>query len=203
MKEISYDKKALRREILARRDKMDPKERREKSSQICRQLCSLPQFTDADILLAFASYGSEVETDGIIEEALTAQKKVYLPRVEGEELQFYRILLMEDLKTGYKGIREPEPAKERALELTKEALQQTLLLVPGVVFDKSGGRIGYGKGFYDRFLQRLEQADVLSYIKLLAIGFSLQLTENDTIPMEHTDRRIPQLLTEDGLVAID
>ena len=137
--------------------------------------------------MIFASYGSEIDTSEIISEALRTGKRVYLPRVEGLEMQFYRIYSLEELTEGYRGIPEPDGTSERYLYSENEA-DHTLMIMPGVAFDPYRHRIGYGKGFYDRFL---EGKEALS-LRTIAVGFWCQMVEE--IPQEEKDIRPYQVI---------
>lgn len=181
-------KKELRRQILEARDQLKPDARTEYSRRIKHKLKMHRLYQKAETVLSFVSFGSEVDTVEIISAALQDGKKVYCPRVEGEELQFYRILCRQDLQPGYKGIWEPTGTTERFSPEKKEDLKKSLVLIPGVVFDKNRNRIGYGKGFYDRFLSRYPG------IPSIAVAYSCQLAEK--VPGEEHDKRPDVLITE-------
>ena len=190
--ESVLSKRALRKEILNKRDQMDPQQRSKESEWIRRQVTKLSAFAEAKKVLLFASYGSEAITDGIIEDALSMNKQVYLPTIVGEEMEFFGITSLEELALGYKGIREPAPIQERRFEIAEEKREQAsfFLLLPGVVFDTQGNRIGYGKGFYDRFLMRTKDVKREIY----AIALSCQIVENGRITPEPHDQKITNLI---------
>ena len=104
-------KKQIRREILSIRDALSKEERKKKSDRIKKQLAELPVFEQADQLLIYAGYGSEVETDAIMELAFRKRKLVFCPRVEGKKMQFYQITDLSQLVSGYRSIREPQPQR--------------------------------------------------------------------------------------------
>lgn len=146
-------------------------------------------FYQARHLLVFVSYGSEIDTTEIINEALKKGKKVYVPKVEGEVMHFYRICTLSELREGYKGILEPDGSTERYDEGMRLANgERALMLMPGAAFDKYRNRIGYGKGFYDKYLAEKEDLQVYT----IGIGFSCQLVEE--IPAEETDIRPYQVI---------
>ena len=101
-------------------------------------------------VFVFASYKDEAETKGLILNLIKEGTAVFCPRVEGQDMTFYRLLGLEDLKEGYKGI--PEPDLEKGLESDAPS-PDDLMLVPGLLFDREGGRIGYGGGYYDRYME--------------------------------------------------
>ncbi|MCR5417925.1 MAG: 5-formyltetrahydrofolate cyclo-ligase [Lachnospiraceae bacterium] len=186
-------KRTLRRKVLSLRDAMSDELRKSDSALLCSKIQLLTAYGEADKVLLYASYGSETDTTSLILDALKSGKEVYLPRVEGEKMQFYRIEDPADLMEGYKGIREPAPREESKLMLTN---CKSFLLVPGVAFDEEGARIGYGKGFYDRFLKSIEGIEM----PMAAMLFSCQLVDTGLIPMEETDRKIECLITPDRLI---
>ena len=122
-------------------------------------------------VLLYASYGSEVSTGLLIDAALAAGKEVFLPKVLGDQMEFFRITDRAELAPGYQHILEPPGQTKRFLP---DASIPTLLTAPGLAFDRSGARIGYGKGFYDRYLGNIPAAD-RPY--LVGLCFSCQLFE--------------------------
>ena len=98
-------KKQIRREILSIRDALSKEERKKKSDRIKKRLAELPVFEQADQLLIYAGYGSEVETDAIMDLAFRKRKLVFCPRVEGKKMQFYQITDLSQLVSGYRSIR--------------------------------------------------------------------------------------------------
>lgn len=142
-------------------------------------------YQEAEVVLGFASYGSEIRTDAILQEALHLGKNLYLPKIVGEEMCFFRINDLNELHTGYKGIREPQDVSE---QFAGEQNKRVLMLMPGVAFDAERGRMGYGKGFYDRFL-----ADHPQIVpRTIGIGHACQLVEK--VPCEETDIRPAQVI---------
>ena len=98
----------IRRQILAVRDGLLPEERRRLDREIGEKVLSHPAYREAQIILAYAGYRSEVDTMSLIRQALTAGKIVFAPKVAGEEMEFWQILSVGDLHDGYRGIPEPE-----------------------------------------------------------------------------------------------
>lgn len=139
----------LRQEKLSLRRKMGQSQRERQSRQIARAVQACPVWQNARCILLYASYKTEVSTDSLLMAALDANKSVYYPRVEGQEMEFYRIASREELAPGYKGILEPVQSGEKYV-----LVPDTLLIAPGAVFDRQGHRIGYGGGYYDRYLGR-------------------------------------------------
>ena len=159
-KAIKLQKTEQRREGLKRRSELTGEERAHAEERIRSVLIALPWYRNAGRLLLYVSYGNEVPTRWLMEEALAAGKQVFCPRVEGAgSMSFYRIDGPEELSPGFRGIPEP-PAQEwrkyRIQPLTEG--KSDLIVMPGAAFDRNLGRLGYGGGYYDRFLQTLEEA---------------------------------------------
>ena len=125
---------------------------------IAQQVVDLPAFAEAEVLLAYLSFGAEVETRGIIRAAWDAGKLVALPRcVPGTRtMQWYRVDSLDNLVKSPLGVEEP--AENPELEIDPAALDAVLVLVPGMAFDAQGYRLGYGGGFYDVLLASLDPA---------------------------------------------
>ncbi|HPU01831.1 MAG: 5-formyltetrahydrofolate cyclo-ligase [Firmicutes bacterium] len=181
-------KRALRKEILARRDRLSASEIAAWSKAIARRLLELPPYREAGTIMFFLSFGSEVDTGEMIEESLARGKRVLVPKTVPEERRLIPSELLDcakDLAPGAYGIREPRPEALRPVA----PCQIDLLIVPGVAFDLKGNRLGYGGGYYDRFFNRLRPG-----VPLVALAFELQLVEH--VPVEPWDRRVDWLLTE-------
>lgn len=185
--EISTQKKKLRKEILARRQTLTEAERERGKFLITERILGHQWYYLSDTILGFVSYGSEICTAEILENALRDGKRVYVPRVEGQQMQFYRMYSLTELQEGYKGIREPQGDTECFI-YDPEQTGRCLLLMPGSVFDPFGHRMGYGGGFYDRYLADKEALRLRS----IAIGFCCQQVEN--VPVEGTDVRPYQVI---------
>ena len=166
-------KKKLRREVLARRAALTEPERERGNLLITERILGHQWYYLSDTILGFVSYGSEICTTEILENALQDGKRVYVPKVEGQEMRFYRIQSLAELKEGYKGILEPEGNTE-SYEYAPEEAANCLLLMPGSVFDPLGNRMGYGGGFYDRYLADREALRLRS----IAVGFRCQQVES-------------------------
>lgn len=186
-------KQSIRNKYLGCRNGLTAKERSDKSNLICEKVKEQKVFAEARAVLVYMDYRSEVMTTRFVEELLSAgEKKVYAPKVEGMDIQFYEIKALSDLKEGYQGIREPEGSPETLLtvEMTKD--MKCLALVPGAVFDRERGRMGYGKGFYDRFLAKYTE------VTTAALAFECQIAKS--VPTEAHDRRMDMIITENEVI---
>lgn len=189
MTDTAARKREIRRRVMALRDSMPMEDRRRASILLTERILGHQWFYRAENLLCFASFGSEADTSGIIREALRKGKKVYLPKIEknGRDMEFYRITSLEALSEGYRGIREPSGDTERYVCPKREA-ENTLMIMPGVAFDPYRRRLGYGKGFYDRYLADQEALQHHT----IAVGYVCQMVEE--LPQEENDIRPYQIM---------
>lgn len=182
---------SIRQNALKAREALSPEERRRGSLLMTERILGHQWFYRSDIFLCFVSYGSEIDTRELINEALRLGKKVYAPKVtmvsDKTEMRFYRMTNLSELSEGYKGIPEPSGLTEEYMYREEEA-GRTLLLMPGVAFDGYRNRLGYGKGFYDNFL---EDKSALQY-RTVAVGFQCQMVER--IPEREGDIKPYQVI---------
>ncbi len=191
MYDKAEQKKALRQEMLLIRNQMDPEAWREKSGRIREAFWNCSMVQAAERILCYAGYGREADTLGILRDCLEREMEVYCPLVSGREMEFYRIFSVEELQSGFHGILEP-PEREGVRHVPeKEGMvsRTSLMVMPGVVFDRRHHRIGYGGGYYDRYLHRVP-------MPVLALAFGFQIRE--AVPYEEHDICPHIILTEDG-----
>jgi 5-formyltetrahydrofolate cyclo-ligase len=185
-KNINKSKKSIRRLIQERRDCMSAGLIKVKSTAIAEKFFCLHQYRISDTILAYYPFRSELDTRIIIKKSLVHGKKIALPRVNTKKMEFFYIKnLSEDLETGSYGIMEPIPSIcERAFPEDID-----IVIVPGVGFDSGMNRLGYGGGFYDRFLKELPgQASKIS------LAFDIQVMEH--IPVSEHDMKVDIIITE-------
>lgn len=147
------DKSSLRSNYLAARRRIDNATKAVLDARILERLETFEIYREAPLVLAYVSYNNEVDTHSVIESAFKSGKRVAVPRVSARKksMAFFEIKSLDDLAEGYKGILEPREGLGAPMG-TKD-LCGSVCLVPGLVFDAQGHRIGYGGGYYDRFLQ--------------------------------------------------
>lgn len=168
---MEYENKAeLRKKILAVRNGMSAGEREKADFLITEKVLGHNWFQTAEQLLVYINTGSEVDTRRIMQEAFRLGKQVFAPKVHGEEMCFYQLTSFAQLEAGFKGILEPVSGLPK-FWYEEEKAGSTLMLMPGVAFDKSRNRIGYGKGYYDRYLQD-KQA-----LHKMALAYECQVVE--------------------------
>ena len=140
-------KRTLRKQVLAQRRLLSHADWRASSDRAQRHLLSLEEFATAECIALYAPAHHEPDTGTILEIAMAAGKRVLYPVVCGDEMVLRQVKGITCLRRGCFGILEPSEGPDH------QADEADMIVVPGVVFDLSGHRIGYGKGYYDRFLQ--------------------------------------------------
>ena len=119
-----------------------------RSAALCRKFLQTEEYRRARTLYGYLPYNQEVRTEAILEQAMADGKKVAVPKVYGDEMKFIFLEDLTQVEKGYSGI--PEPIADHPVAEDESAL----VLMPGLAFDPQGHRIGYGGGFYDKFLSR-------------------------------------------------
>ena len=175
------EKKEIRKKIFKARKEHEDAWIQEKSRKITETLTQLPEYRNADRIMAYADYNHEVITRYIIEQAWKDGKEVAVPKVFGKDMIFYRLTDFSQLEAGYFGI--PEPARGEIVQW-----EEALMIMPGVAFDRQNHRVGYGGGFYDRFLEKHP------YITRVAVAFEFQMMSE--VPVEPTDISPEIIVTE-------
>ena len=178
----------LRQDILTKRQQLPPEQRQQASARISQQLQQLEAYTSANTILFYVNFRSEVETLPAMAQAMTDGKTVAAPLTitASKQLIVYQLHdLMQDLQPGYCGIPEPDPHRCPRVE----PADLDLVIVPGSVFDRQGGRLGYGGGYYDRFLS--QQA---SQACCIALCYGMQIVEK--VPTQSHDVPVHYLISE-------
>ncbi len=180
-------KNYLRQKLLTRRRALPTDKRLAKSREIQARFIGTELFQNARALGLYSPIYNEVLTEEIFSASLKTGKKVVFPRVCERRLEFIEVQNLEDLRKGAFGIKEP--IKEKPSPVS----ELDLLVVPGVVFDVQGGRLGYGQGFYDRVLQKQTK-------KLILIGLCYEIQLVTFLPKENHDVLMDGVVTERRLV---
>ena len=177
-------KKDIRKKIFAERKLHTDEQIEAMSRTITDKVTALPAFKNADRILVYADYNHEVVTEYLIKEAWKAGKEVAVPKVVGKDMVFYKLTDLARLEPGYFGI--PEPVSGEIVNWSK-----ALMIMPGVAFDRANHRVGYGGGFYDRYLEKHPQ------LERVAIAFSFQMLPE--VPTEPTDICPQIIVTEEEI----
>lgn len=165
---------------------MPSREREERDRKIRQNLLELEEVRGAESVFSFVSYGTEVDTLELISLFLQQGKLVAVPKVIGEEMEFYQIAGLEQLSPGFQGIPEPP-------ETCPVRGEEGVMLLPGLAFDGERNRVGYGGGFYDRYLAENGGAGMVT----VALAYDFQVVE--CLSVDDYDWK-PDILVTDGRV---
>jgi 5-formyltetrahydrofolate cyclo-ligase len=179
---VSAAKAILRDQLRRERAALSSPYREEATARVNRRILDHPAVRTGRRIGAYAATAHELNIDLALEGIISLHTEVFLPRVEGDTLVFCAITQLSDLAAGFAGIREPAGPS-----IASDALD--VLLVPGLGFDPTGRRIGYGGGYYDRTLAVLEPACV-------TIGIAFQPQILPVIPTEEHDLSVLCVLTD-------
>lgn len=190
MNEIYIKKKMLRKEILNIRNNIDESQKRTKDAIIKDKFLNSDYYKKSKNIFIYISYGSEIDTKEIIYKALDDGKSVFVPRTEFETklMDAVKITSLDNMKEDRYGILEP--SKEEPCISPDEI---DLIVVPGVAFDRTGGRTGYGAGYYDRYFKKIS-LEKTEKIKKVALAYDFQVIDN--VPMNKQDVKIDCIITE-------
>jgi 5-formyltetrahydrofolate cyclo-ligase len=184
-------KDVIRKQMLDIRNKLSDSEVNSLSETIFLNLRGNSFLNSSSHVMVYLDFKHEAKTDAIINYCLEQNKKVYIPICipETHEVCISRITSLNELQSGHFGIREP---MIQHIRLSDSSLID-LVLVPGVAFDKEGNRAGFGAGYYDRFMKRLQPGAVKA-----ALAFSFQVV--DLVPSDEYDIPVDYIVTEKGTI---
>jgi 5-formyltetrahydrofolate cyclo-ligase len=186
-------KAELRRELMARRDGLPDREQR--ASQVRARVAALPEFIASSLISSYVGVGAEVPTVPLLEWVMGRLRPVAVPWVGEGELHLTLIHSLGELQPAPFGLLEPRP-EIRAWERRRiDPAAISLFLVPGLGFDRRGGRLGFGKGYYDRLLHRAGTVP-------LRVGLSWEAQLVDQIPMNPGDERMDLVVTEEAVYRV-
>ncbi|HCM26372.1 MAG TPA: 5-formyltetrahydrofolate cyclo-ligase [Treponema sp.] len=190
---LSESKRAMRKRMESLLSGLRESELVREGRAAAAALSGSEKWIEARTVLCFLSMGGEIGTGALLEAAFAAGKAVAMPVVAGGDIVFrYADGLDLAWNRGPFGIREPPASCRQAVPADLEG--PVLVVVPGVAFDASGGRLGHGKGFYDRFLKSLRLIRADSY----AVGFCLGSQIVGSVPMSDHDERLDALCSSGG-----
>lgn len=207
------DKKQMRVLALSKRDSLKEEQRKAGSEKIIRRLVGLSEYQRADAILTYVSFRSEAATFALIHRAFADGKAVFVPKVLGRDMEFFKISSVDDLREGYQGILEPDetlayidwishlldtPSHIREEGADRFGFPHALICLPGAAFDRERHRIGYGGGFYDRYLSKTEEIRT-GTVTTIALAFDCQIFEE--IPWEAHDIRPAFIVAESEIIS--
>jgi 5-formyltetrahydrofolate cyclo-ligase len=186
------NKKDLREKIITKRNSLSQEQIKKLSDKIFNQLYSSPIYNEAATIMSYVSIEKEIFTHNFIKEAMEDGKKILIPvtrPAKKEIILSHLIDFNKDLEMGHWGLLEP---KKETLRLQSSEILD-LILVPGLAFTENGHRLGYGGGYYDRFLSSLTKP-----VTTISLAFKFQIIE--TLPIESFDVPVDYILTEEKLI---
>lgn len=192
----SMDRQKIRARFLARRNALAPEQLAVMSERITELVAGLPIFREKIHFFMYCSYQSEVQTMGLLQRCLQAEKIVSVPVTVPGHCRMLAVNIIDpgtDLTPGHKGILEPIHYRVEHHVTPPNDIE--VVFVPGTVFDRCGHRLGYGRGYYDRFLAASPRA------VRIGLAFSLQLT--DHIPAQSHDIPMDILITEQEVLMLN
>ena len=185
-------KKSIRSELRAKREALEPKLWQDYSNTIQKNILKSRLYRDCDILMAYADINNEVGTLTLCEDALISGKQLYFPKVletfNEARMEFYQVTNTTELTPGFHSIMEPLGEVTRAFDYNALKDHKVLMIVPGIAFDKSGHRLGYGKGYYDNYLRNKDA------IMRVGVCFSMQIV--DEVPITKNDLKVNYVVSE-------
>ena len=193
MVSINEYKNTLRQRILELRSNLSEQEINDKSQKIIKTLATFPEFSNSKLIMCYVDFRNEVVTKGFITDCLKEGRRVAVPFIfkkdGSKEMLASEIFNIDDLRQGAFGLLEP--SINSMIEVDPKELE--LIIVPGVVFDYSKNRIGYGAGYYDRFLKKVNKN-----CYKVGVAFDIQFV-NEVLAEEH-DIKLDAIITESTVV---
>ena len=193
----------FRMKMIEKRNKLHISEKEKYDDAIFKNLTTSDSYKNAEDILIFCSTDVETGTHGIIEDAISKGKNVYCPRILDRKkhlMEFYRVDSLKDFFEASYGILEPVDLSDDKIYSFKG--RKALVVLPGLVFDKKGNRIGYGAGFYDRYIIRFFNECRNGMIETKAIGYDFQVINADLTPyMSSMDVPVSSIITNSGEIS--
>ena len=174
---------------LAKAGRRDLPAKDELSRRICAKFAALPEYRAAASVLFYVDFGNEVRTQPLLTTALAQRKRIAVPYCLDDRLELFLLEGIDELASGTFGIPEPRVALRALADRRVHVSGLDLIMVPGVAFDRRGGRLGHGKGYYDKLLQNAPPDT-----PLVALAFECQVLPE--IPMQPHDVYMDKVITE-------
>lgn len=181
-------KDKIRNNMTFLRNHLSIQEKHTFSGQIMQNLIHYLDTEEVKYLLLYADFRNEVETELLATYCLEHDISVYYPRVMGQNMEFLSVKSMMDLSPDFMGIREPAYDSQNLFQLHTSQVEQVFMVMPALAFDTNGNRIGYGKGYYDRYLTRVP------IINRLGICYDFQIT--NLLPCTTQDIRATMVISD-------
>lgn len=186
---IAESKDQIRRSYKRKRDAMPASLVSQLSVRISEKIFEWEVYQQAERMFFYYPLGNEVSLLPVIQEALRRGKQIAFPKTAGDSMEFYEITNLAELKEGQFHVMEPDTESKHPV-----CWNPQICFVPGIVFDLSGGRFGYGGGYYDRYFAKKDQ------VKLVGCAYGFQIV--DRLPISLWDVRLEYVLSENGIIYI-
>ncbi|HVJ85527.1 MAG TPA: 5-formyltetrahydrofolate cyclo-ligase [Caulifigura sp.] len=190
MSSVAELKKTIREQSHANRNALVEKD--ELSKLIMARVMALPEYHAANTVMYYIDVRSEVRTRQALPDALASGKRVIIPYCVDGELELFHLESMDELELGMYRILEPKAELRTVAEKKIDVEALDLIIVPGVAFDRRGGRTGHGKGYYDKLLEHAKPST-----PLVALAFECQMFPE--IPMDGHDIFMDKVVTEEAV----
>ncbi|SFB20459.1 5-formyltetrahydrofolate cyclo-ligase [Acetitomaculum ruminis DSM 5522] len=184
------NKTEIRKQIKAKKKELSRQQVVDYSTQIAKRMIESDFYNEADVIYPYIAYNQEVITDLIIEDAWKKGKKVAVPTVVGDVMDFFYITNFDGLKKSDMGIPEPVPSDET---LAKGS-PKVLIIMPGLAFDRNFNRIGYGGGYYDKYLDSHKETEFLK----VALTYDFQILPH--LETEEHDYKVDAIVTQSEII---
>lgn len=181
----------IRKELIETKSKLSLSQVGKNSSIIINKLRLLDEYIQSKTIFTYVSFNQEVITKDLIEGAIK-NKKVAVPKIEYDRMNFYYINSFDDLEIGVKGILEPADLSKSNMVIPTNG---DLFVVPGLAFDNNLNRIGYGKGYYDAYFKEY------SHVTIHKIALTHELQIVDQIPTDDYDVKVDRIITESRIIS--
>lgn len=188
MSNVKEEKTRLRKLLRERRASIPASQKALLDAAICRNIASLACFRFADTVLMYAPIGSEIDVTPLAAEALACGKRVAYPICDTDScrMSFRYVNSISELDFGSYNIPEPSKSAEEFI-----GSERALCIVPALSFDRAGFRLGYGKGYYDRFLKSFRGS---------SLGATYEELLSESLPRGYYDRAVSVIVTERGSI---
>ena len=184
LNEVAIAQKEVRNEALSKREALAQEQVLAASAKISEQIVKLPEFLNEQIVYAYSAFRNEVDLSDVIRVAQECGKTLLLPKTKDPDILFYEYRTDDRLIPGKFGVLEPE-------QDTPTDPKNGLMLVPGVAFSREGYRVGFGKGYYDRYLADRPM--------VITVGICYECQLRDCFPVKNSDIPMDMIITENQI----
>ena len=187
------EKKKVREEIIKKRNDLSAEIKKEYDDLIFKQLIESDIYTKAKKIFTYVSFGSEIDTIKFIKYALNDNKEIYIPKTDKskKEMIAIRINSLDNMSVDNWGILEP-----KVVDKNKIGKDFDLILMPGLAFDRKGNRIGYGGGYYDKYLSQIKETS-----NKIVLAYDFQIVNN--IENEPHDIKTNYIITNNEFIKVE